>query len=51
MGSYIMRLASEGRLNMPLFRHAYDDETLVTTVCVCVRVGVCVLSSYIKKSF
>lgn len=48
MGSYIMRLTFDSRLNRPFFRHAYDDETLVTTMCVwCV----CVLSSYIRMSF
>lgn len=29
-----MRLISDSRLNKPLFRHTYDDETLVT-VCWC----------------
>lgn len=47
MSSYIKRLTSDSRLNMPLFKHAYDDEALVTTVCVCVSV----LSCYIKTSF
>lgn len=33
-GSYIIKLTSDSRLNLPHSRHAYDDETLVTAFSV-----------------
>lgn len=47
MGLYIMWLTSDRRVKLPLFRHDYDDDddTLVTAMCLYVRL----YSEFIKS--